>query len=222
MRRRTLVRRRAVPRKKFTALSDFNVVDAPAFTGDATVSSHPPAQYNIDNAPVREIHHRGVDKSARIAGPRLPTSQGIATATIDRAVVTAEDKRAAGSKDVLKSQPVIIADLQHPTIEPILKVEVVAEGTCAAPPSQIDKMLGERSCLSLIVAGSSTKTAFGSVSAGGVGTPELDVTHVVLDQPVWQRSWRHAIEELQEKYEGSALPVYPITSVLCLCRDDPR
>ena len=75
------------------ALNDMNVVDAPAFTGNAAVTSHPPAQYNIDNAPVREIHHRGVDKSARISGPRLPATQGIATATIDRAVVTAEDKR---------------------------------------------------------------------------------------------------------------------------------
>jgi hypothetical protein len=45
-------------------------------------------------------------------------------------------------------------------------------------------MFGERSCLSLIVAGSSTNAALGGVSAGGVGTPELDVTHVVLDQPV--------------------------------------
>jgi hypothetical protein len=33
-------------------------------------------------------------------------------------------------------------------------------------------------------AGSSTKTALGRVSAGGAGTPELDVTHVALDQPV--------------------------------------
>ena len=109
------------------ALNDINVVDAPAFTGDAAVTSHPPAQYSIDNASVREIHHRGVDKSARIAGPCLPTSQGIATATIDRAIVTAKDKRAAGSKDVLKGEPVIVADLQHPAIESILKVEVVAE-----------------------------------------------------------------------------------------------
>ena len=110
------------------ALNDINVVDAPAFTGNAAVTSHPPAQYSIDNASVREIHDRGVDKSGRIAGPRLPTSQGIATATIDRAVVTADEKRASNSKDVLKSQPVIIADLQHPTVESILQVEVVAEG----------------------------------------------------------------------------------------------
>jgi hypothetical protein len=45
-------------------------------------------------------------------------------------------------------------------------------------------MFGERSCLSLIVAGSSTNAELGGVSAGGAGTPELDVTHVVLDQPV--------------------------------------
>src|SRR4029077_18145499 len=44
-------------------------------------------------------------------------------------------------------------------------------------------MVGEKSCLSLIVAGSSTNAALGSVSAGGAGTPESDVTHVVLDQP---------------------------------------
>src|ERR1043166_9182262 len=44
-------------------------------------------------------------------------------------------------------------------------------------------MFGERSCLSLIVAGSSTNAALGGVSAGGIGTPELDVSHVILDQP---------------------------------------
>ena len=110
------------------ALNDINVVDAPAFTGDAAVTSHPPAQYSIDNASVREIHHRGVDKTARVSGPCLPPSQGIATATVDRAVVTAENKCATDSKDVLKGQSVIIADLQHPTVESILQVEVVAEG----------------------------------------------------------------------------------------------
>ena len=109
-------------------MNDINVVDAPAFTGNAVVTSHPPAHYSIGNASTRKIHHGGVDKSGRVTGPCLPPSQGIATATVDRAVVTAENKRATGSKDVLKGQPVIIADLQHPAIEPILKVEVVAEG----------------------------------------------------------------------------------------------
>jgi hypothetical protein len=38
-------------------------------------------------------------------------------------------------------------------------------------------MLGESRRLSLTTAGSSTKAAFGIESAGGVGTPELEVTH---------------------------------------------
>jgi hypothetical protein len=65
--------------------------------------------------------------------PELPVHacrprQGIAAAAVDRAVVTAENKRATSGKDVLKGQPVIIADLQHSAIEPILQVKVVAEG----------------------------------------------------------------------------------------------
>jgi hypothetical protein len=38
-------------------------------------------------------------------------------------------------------------------------------------------MLGESSRLSLTTPGLSTKAAFGGVSAGGVGMPELDVCH---------------------------------------------
>jgi hypothetical protein len=38
-------------------------------------------------------------------------------------------------------------------------------------------MLGESRRLSLTPPGSSTKAAFGIESAGGVGTPELEVTH---------------------------------------------
>jgi hypothetical protein len=115
------------PDGKGITLSDINIVDAPAFTGDAAVTSHPPAQDKLKDASTRETHHRAVDKSARVTGPRPPTSQGIATATGDRAVITAEKKHAIGSKHILKAQPAIIADLQHPAIEPILKVEVVAE-----------------------------------------------------------------------------------------------
>src|SRR6476646_10989315 len=109
------------------ALRDINVVDAPAFTGDAAVTSHPPAHDKLNEASTRKAHHGGVDKSGRVTGPRLPTGQGIATATVDGAVVTAENKR-ANSKNVLKGQPVIITDLQHPAIEPILQVKVVAKG----------------------------------------------------------------------------------------------
>ena len=37
--------------------------------------------------------------------------------------------------------------------------------------------MGESSRLSLTTAGSSMNTALGNVSAGGMGTPEFDVTH---------------------------------------------
>ena len=43
-------------------------------------------------------------------------------------------------------------------------------------------MLSESSRLSVIVAESSTTAALGGESAGGTGTPELDVTYVKLDQ----------------------------------------
>ena len=183
VRRRTRARLRASPDGGRVTLSDINVVDAPAFTGNAAVTSHPPAEDKLDEASTRETHHGRVDKSGGVTGPCLPTSQGIATATVDRSVVTAENKRATDRKDVLKGQPVIVADLQHPAIEPILKVKVVTKGYLHRAGIADQFNLGERSCLSLIVAGSSTKTALGSVSAGGFGTPELDVTHVVLDQP---------------------------------------
>ena len=106
-----------------------NVVDAPAFTGDAVVTSHPPARNKVvqGDASTRKIDHGGVDKSGRVTGPRLPTSQGIATATVDCAVVSAVNKRATDIKDVLKGQPAIITDLQHPAIEPVLKIEVIAK-----------------------------------------------------------------------------------------------
>ncbi len=108
-------------------MSDINVVDAPAFPRDAAVASHPPAQDKLENASTRKIHHGSVDKSSRVTGPCLPTSQRIATAIVDGAVVTAANKAATRSKDILKTQPAIIADLQGPAIEPLLKVEIVAE-----------------------------------------------------------------------------------------------
>src|SRR6476660_5185195 len=127
VRNRTRARVRTSPDGGRVTLSNLNVVDAPAFTGDAAVTSHPPAHDKLVEASAGETHHGGVDKSGRVTGPCLPTSQGIAAATVDRAVVTAENKRAAGSKDVLKNQPAIIADLQHPAIAPLLKIEVVTE-----------------------------------------------------------------------------------------------
>src|SRR4029450_2427939 len=68
-----------------------------------------------------------------------------------------------------------------PPSKPSWKLKLFRKYTRMEPP--VIGRVGDRSCLSLIVAGSSTNAAFGSVSAGGLGTPESDVTHVVLDQP---------------------------------------
>ena len=125
MRSRTRARSGYAARRE--ALSDTNVVDAPAFTGDAAVTSHPPAHDKLVEASTRETHHVGVDKSGRVASPCLATGQRIATATVDRAIVTADNKRTTGSDDVLKRLPAIKADLKHPAVEPILQVEIIAE-----------------------------------------------------------------------------------------------
>src|SRR6476620_11269172 len=67
-------------------------------------------------------------------------------------------------------------------------------------------MVGERSCLSLIVAGSSTNAALGGVSAGGVGTPESDVTHVVLDQPEGSAGGVTPSKNSERRKNGSHCP----------------
>jgi hypothetical protein len=105
-------------------LSDSNGIDAPAFAGDAAIASHPPAQYK--GGASRETH-RSLDKSARVAGPCLSTSERIAAATTDRAIVTASNK-AAKRKNVLKRISTVCTDFQHPAVKPVLQVEVVAEG----------------------------------------------------------------------------------------------
>jgi hypothetical protein len=105
-------------------LSDGNCIDAPALAGDAAIASHPPAQYK--GGAVRETH-RGRDKSARVAGPCLTTSERIAAASTDRAIVTAGNK-AAKRKNVLKRISTVRTDFQHPAVKPVLQVKVVAEG----------------------------------------------------------------------------------------------
>ena len=125
VRSRTRARMGPAVRRRCEALSDSDVVDAPSFAGDAAVTPHPPAQDKL-RAASRETHD-AVDKATRVTGPCLPTSQRIATATVDRASVTADNKGATGSEDVLKRLPVIKADLEHSAVEPILQIEVVAE-----------------------------------------------------------------------------------------------
>jgi len=74
------------------------------------------------------------------------------------------------------------ADLQHGAIKAEIgilirsfKIEVVPERQLGESASKTVKP-GKSSSLSLITAGSSMNAALGSVSAGGLGSPELDVT----------------------------------------------
>src|SRR5919197_321527 len=69
-----------------------------------------------------------------------------------------------------------------PPSNPSCKLKLFRNVICTGSPPSIKKILCGTNCFSLIVFGSSTKAALGGESAGGMGTPELDVTHVVLDQ----------------------------------------
>lgn len=70
-----------------------------------------------------------------------------------------------------------------PPSKPSCKLKLLRKVICTGVPPWLKKIIGERSCLSLTVGGSSLNAALGTVSAVGVGTPELDVAHVMLDQP---------------------------------------
>jgi hypothetical protein len=70
-----------------------------------------------------------------------------------------------------------------PPSKPSCKFKLLRKVICTGVPPWLKKIIGERSCLSLTVGGSSLNAALGTVSAVGVGTPELDVAHVMLDQP---------------------------------------
>jgi hypothetical protein len=70
--------------------------------------------------------HCGRDEATRTACPRLATSQGITTAGVDGAIVTALQKAAASAKDVLEC-PTVDADFQYATIKRVLKRIIVAE-----------------------------------------------------------------------------------------------
>jgi hypothetical protein len=70
--------------------------------------------------------HCGRDEATRTACPRLPTCQRIAATGADSAIVTALEKAAARTKDVLEGATVD-ADLQYATVKRVLKRIIVAE-----------------------------------------------------------------------------------------------
>src|SRR5262249_48759850 len=116
-----------------------------------------------------------------------------------RAVVTAEDKRAAGSKDILKGQSVIIANLQHPPVEPILKIEIVAEGYLHRA-AIADKNNGWRKKLIVAECGG---VIYESCIGWGIsrwrGHSGMRRDPGCARTTARQRRWRHAVEKLREK-----------------------
>ena len=122
------------------------------------------------------------DKAPRIAAPRLTTCDRTTPIGADCAVITAHDEAAAHGKNVLKCISTIKTHLQHTSIEPNIwihvrrfEIEIVlGRSSCTAAPET--GKCSESSRLSLTTPGSSTNAALGGVSAGGIGSPELDVT----------------------------------------------
>src|SRR4029078_9114958 len=101
----------------------------PALIRSTAISAHAPPQHAGMSA---GYAHCRRNEATRTACPRLATSQGITTAGVDGAIVTALQKAAASAKDVLEC-PTVDADLQNATVKRVLKRIIVAEsenGTC--------------------------------------------------------------------------------------------
>lgn len=87
------------------------------------IAAHAPPQHAGMSA---GYAHCGRDEATRTACPRLPTCQRIAATGADSAIVTALEKAAARTKDVLEC-PTVDADLQYATVKRVLKRIIVAE-----------------------------------------------------------------------------------------------
>jgi hypothetical protein len=90
-------------------------------------------------------------------------------------------RSAANGKNVLKCIPTIKTHLQRTSIDPTFgttsdasRLKFCWKINCTEVPET--GKCSESSRLSLTTPGSSTNAALGNVSAGGIGSPELDVT----------------------------------------------
>jgi hypothetical protein len=98
-------------------------------------------------------------------------------------MVTAADK-AAECKNVLKRISTVRTELQHAAIKTVLQIEVVGEGHLhglAAFDQENawrNKLLIADDCWII-----DERRVGECIGPGGMGAPELEVTHVVLDQP---------------------------------------
>ena len=136
------------------------------------------------------------DKSTRAARPRRATCQRIAATGANRAVVTALKNEASG---VLEGAAVD-ANLEHAAVKAVLKVVIVAEHKTGVLEER-NRHRRRMSRLSLTVAGSLIHAAFGSVSAGGDGNPELDVCHNTPSGLIalWHSNPAEALAELRRR-----------------------
>ena len=87
------------------------------------IAAHAPPQHAGMSA---GYAHCGSDEAIRTACPRLAACQRIAATGADSAIVTALEKAAARTKDVLEGATVD-ADLQYATVKRVLKRIIVAE-----------------------------------------------------------------------------------------------
>ena len=204
------------PAPRRVALSDSNCIDTPAVAGDAAVTAHPPAQYK---GTVRQIYRRG-EKPARVTGPRFAARKWIATASADRPIVTAVDKRATCGNNVLKRKPSIKADFKHTAVKPVLQVEVVAKGKLRAA-GVCDKRNIRRKKLLVadrgwIIDECSIGQCIGRWRRhSGIGC------HPCGARPTGrQRRWRNGVELLQEKYDRVALYIWLSSSLYCYAYRD--
>ena len=97
------------------APADIDSVHAPALTGAAVVTRHPPAQLALyDNW--WQSHCRS-DKATRIAAPCATTSNRTAPVGANCTVIAAHKEASAGIQDVMNSSPLINTDLQHAAVK---------------------------------------------------------------------------------------------------------
>jgi hypothetical protein len=100
-----------------------------------------------------------------------------------------------------------------PPSNPSCVLKLLSKDTCICSPPETREIFGDKSRLSLVTSRSSTYAAFGGEANGGCGSPLLEVTHVVLDQPggnaggtTVSNCWIKSATRLQLRPSSSGLP----------------
>ena len=161
--------------------TDTHRINAPTIARSTVIAGHPPPEFSAGSYLKCRYVHDSRHETARVSAPCLPTSNGTASISGDRAIVAAHHETAASGKDVLKCVAPSVLSSNTPPSKPTLgsmsdasRLKLCRNDTCAQQLSKNEKD-GESSRLSLKSAGSSMNAALGGVSAGGVGGPLSDV-----------------------------------------------